>query len=131
MTTVTVTASRYRVIVDGVQVSSPVTLEIKKTITSAEWDSKDRCLYAALADESAVRAIVAKYNAPAKTVTTSVPDRVRIMAGKYNIGDMLNGKKIISFGKTWTQFVADEDTSAYGLQPGQSYNISVQYAYFN
>jgi len=62
------------------------------------------------------------------TVTTS---RYRVMAGKYNVGDMLNGKKITSFGKIWSQYVPDEDTSVYGLQPGQSYHISVQYAYFN
>jgi len=127
----TVATSKYRVIVDGVQSMSPVTSEIKKTIASAEWDSKLRVLYTALSDEAAVRAIVAKYNSPSAHVSSVSTDRARVIAGKYNVGDMLNGKKITSFGKIWSQFVADEDACVYGLQPGQSYNISVQYAYFN
>lgn len=126
----TVSTSKYRVIVDNVQAFSPVVLEIKKAVASSEWDSKLKVLYTALTDEETVRSIVDKFATPAKAVPV-VADRVRVRSGQYKVGDTINGNKIISFGKTWSQFVADEDTSAYGLQPGESYNINLCYAYFN
>lgn len=53
--------------------------------------------------------------------------RVKVEEGKYKVGDKLNGKKISSFGSpweeggdTWVQ-VTDENSSAYGYQPGLDY----------
>lgn len=129
--TATVSTSKYRVIVDNVSAMSPVVQEIKKIVASAEWDNGLKVLYTALADETTVRVIVSKYAAPVAKPATQSTERIKVRAEKVAVGDVINGKKVVSLGKSWTQFVADEDTSVWGLQPGQSYNINVCYAYFN
>ena len=56
--------------------------------------------------------------------------RVKIIAGSRKIGEQINGRAITGFGKTWAETVRDEDACVYGLEPGKSHRISVQYAYF-
>jgi hypothetical protein len=58
-------------------------------------------------------------------------DRVKIRAGRKQIGDEINGKKITGLGKIFTVYVPDEDACCYGLEPGRDYNLKMQYAYFN
>lgn len=66
-----------------------------------------------------------------KPSTAKTPERVKIIAGSKKIGDTINGNVITGLGKSWSQFIPDHETSAWGLQPGQNYRLDVQYAYFN
>jgi hypothetical protein len=69
--------------------------------------------------------------APAKPAAAKPAGRVKVVAGTKKIGDTINGHTITGFGKTWSQFIADHETSAWGLAPGKNYRLDVQYAYFN
>lgn len=57
--------------------------------------------------------------------------RVKVRVGSKNIGDMIGSNKITGLGKSFSQFIPDHETSAWGLAPGRDYRIDVQYAYFN
>ena len=57
--------------------------------------------------------------------------RIKIIAGSQRIGQMVNGHAITGFGKIWSEVIRDEDTSAWGFQPGQDHRVNMQYAYFN
>ena len=54
----------------------------------------------------------------------------KIIAGTNQIGDLINGKKITGFGKTWAGMIPAEDCCMWGLIPDDTY-VDFQYAYFN
>ena len=58
-------------------------------------------------------------------------NKIRVEAGTKKIGEEINGKKITSLGKIWTQFISDDDACCFGLMPGRDYRIKFQYAYFD
>ena len=68
--------------------------------------------------------------ARAQSKPTPQGGRVKIIAGSRKLGDQINGRVITGFGKIWAETVRDEDCSVYGLQPGRTHRINVQYAYF-
>jgi hypothetical protein len=57
--------------------------------------------------------------------------QIKIRAGSLQVGDLISGRVITGFGKTWTEIIRDDETSIWGLAPGQDYRINMQYAYFN
>jgi hypothetical protein len=52
--------------------------------------------------------------------------------GKFKVGDIIrNGEaKVVEIGKTFTRFVPDEDTSVWGLMPGDDYYIDLQSIFY-
>lgn len=56
-------------------------------------------------------------------------NRIRVEAGRFKVGDIIQGRKITGFGKPWTKRIEDSDACVYGLMPGQDYLIEFQYAY--
>lgn len=60
-------------------------------------------------------------------------NRIKVKSDQYKIGDLINGKTITGFGKSWSEYPTDDTACAYGLPPGlDSYpSIRVCYAYFS
>ena len=58
-------------------------------------------------------------------------ERVKIIAGTKNIGDVIGSKKITGFGKIWSEHVTDDTACCYGMEPGLDRypDIKRQYAY--
>lgn len=78
---------------------------------------------------SAMRNLVARINAdstPAQTADEPAPSRIVVEAGRYRIGDVINGHAITGLGRSWTPNA--DQFSAYGISPSASL---IQYAYFD
>jgi|GEM_PF-6519697 hypothetical protein len=78
-----------------------------------------------------------------KRRAVGLQQRVKVVAGRYQIGDELQGKRITGFGQVWTEFgqkirVTDDTACVYGMMPGLDYYPLVTvpggtfcYAYFD
>lgn len=80
-----------------------------------------------------IAALAAEFKAnykPASKSTSNV-GRVKIIAGRVQVGGMINDHVVTGLGKIWVETVRDEDACVYGLQPGMNHRVSMQYAYFN
>jgi len=62
---------------------------------------------------------------------SEMSDRIKIRAGKVNVGDEFRGRVVTGLGKTWTVHISDDDACCYGLEPGQDCWLDFQYAYFD
>jgi hypothetical protein len=69
--------------------------------------------------------------APTPAPASRPQGQIKIRDGSLQVGDLISGRVITGFGKTWTKIIRDDETSIWGLAPGQDYRINMQYAYFN
>ncbi len=84
-----------------------------------------------------------EYAAAKRSRKTAIAERIRVPFNKHQVGDMLNGKPIASFGREWYEppkkiRVTDDTACVYGMQPGLDYYPTITipggmvcYAYFD
>lgn len=113
----------------------------KAAAKAAEKEAADKARAAEREAKAAARA--AQKAAEREATAKAKAGRVRVTVGQYQVGDIINGKPITSFGQAWTEAgrwvqVTDEDSSAYGMMPGLDHYPRIrvgggefQYAYFD
>jgi len=61
-------------------------------------------------------------------------ERILVQVGTKKIGDTFTDwagikYRVSGLGKEFMKFIPDDETSAYGLMPGEDYHLKMQYAY--